>query len=499
MSTPDISQLSAAQQEALQTYTGVTDQDPIAAISLLQRCEWNVQIAIARFFDGEPVIDPLAEARAAQSVPPPTSRETTNLQYESLISARPPRRPEHAVDRVDTTASTTPAYRVPFLFTPFTILFRLYSTVLSPISFLVPSFLSRIIRNILTIDSRPSRRQLPPADTAHRFIREFEETYTPNPPLPFVPSGFNLTMDNCKKESKFMLVVLLSPSHDETHGWVRDTLLSSQVHQFLQTHQREIILWGGSVQDSEGYQVSGVLNCTKFPFAALICETSEGSGRPGDMTVVMRAAGPMPAAELVAKLGSAMTTQQAQLAATRAQRADQQASRSLRQEQDSAYERSLAQDRERAQRKREEEQAREQAEKAAREAAEKEQTRLQNKDQWRRWRAANLSPEPASTSDVVRLSIRLADGDRVIRKFNGSAPLEDLYAFVECYDLLTDSPSEKSPEKPSGYDHRFEFQLVSPMPRTIVDLQKGGTIIERVGRGGTLVVEELDTTEDVDT
>lgn len=75
MSTPDISQLTALQQEALQTYTSVTDQDPLAAIPILQRAEWNVQIAIARFFDGEPTSDPLAEARAA--LPSTSSRQTT--------------------------------------------------------------------------------------------------------------------------------------------------------------------------------------------------------------------------------------------------------------------------------------------------------------------------------------------------------------------------------------------------------------------------------------
>ena len=43
----DISQLTDSQQEALQMYTSVTDQEPIAEIALLQRSDWNVQV---RFF-----------------------------------------------------------------------------------------------------------------------------------------------------------------------------------------------------------------------------------------------------------------------------------------------------------------------------------------------------------------------------------------------------------------------------------------------------------------
>ena len=40
----DLSQLSAAQQEALQQYTDVTSQEVKDAIPLLQRSQWNVQV-----------------------------------------------------------------------------------------------------------------------------------------------------------------------------------------------------------------------------------------------------------------------------------------------------------------------------------------------------------------------------------------------------------------------------------------------------------------------
>jgi len=40
----DIAQLSEAQQLALQQYTSVTDQEIGAAIPLLQRSQWNVEV-----------------------------------------------------------------------------------------------------------------------------------------------------------------------------------------------------------------------------------------------------------------------------------------------------------------------------------------------------------------------------------------------------------------------------------------------------------------------
>ena len=256
------------------------------------------------------------------------------------------------------------------------------------------------------------------------------------------------------------------------------------------------------MQDAEGYHVSTSLNCTKFPFAALICQTSDatgaGSSRAGDMTVVMRAVGPMPASELIAKLGSAMTAQQAQLSAVRAQRAEQQASRNLRQEQDSAYERSLAQDRERARRKREEEEAQALAEKQAQEAAEEETRRQEHREEWRQWRVAHIPHEPDSnTADTVRLSVRLPNGERLIRKFQGAAPLDDLYAFVECNDLLAQNEATHPPSSPpSGYKHEYKFRLVSPMPRNIISIEDGATIAQKVGRGGNLIVEEVGNVEE---
>jgi FAS-associated factor 2 len=527
MATPDISQLTESQQESLQTYIAVTDQDPTAALPLLQRCEWNVQIAIARFFDGEPATDPLAEARAQANVPAASARQTANLQYENLLAAtrpsfRSPRiNPEDIVSRVDTSGTVPeqtyqPSAFFSILFTPFSLLYRVFSTVLSPFGFLVPTFLSRLFHRLLyqsQTQARVQRRALPPAENARRFIREFEEDYGDNqdenttgepssPLLPFAESGFNLTLDNAKKDLKFLLVVLLSPSHDENGTYVRDTLLSTQFKTFLDSHRSDVVLWGGNVRDSEAYQVSANLQCTKFPFTALICRSSE-PGANGQMTVVLRAVGSMPPSELVAKLGTAITSHQAQLTAARAQQAERQATQTLRREQDSAYERSLAQDRERARRRREEEEAARQAEREAQEQARLAEKRKNDILQWRRWRAQSLPAEPGQEiKDAIRVSIRLPTGERVIRKFRAEAEMEELYAFVDCYEavkaLESADDDEKDVEEPEGYEHQYAFRLVSPMPRTVYELEKGGSIGGRVGKGANLIVEPIAEDDDDD-
>ncbi|EQL00267.1 UBX domain-containing protein [Ophiocordyceps sinensis CO18] len=102
----DVGQLSASQRDALEQYTQVTNQDLAAAVPLLQRSQWNVQIAIAKFFDGEGP-DPVAEAMTAQEIPR-TSARHESLQ-ESLMapsSGRPSRSSRR--DRTDAAPRIVP-------------------------------------------------------------------------------------------------------------------------------------------------------------------------------------------------------------------------------------------------------------------------------------------------------------------------------------------------------------------------------------------------------
>ncbi|KAH0148794.1 hypothetical protein KCU67_g11309, partial [Aureobasidium melanogenum] len=113
----------------------------------------------------------------------------------------------------------------------------------------------------------------------------------------------------------------------------------------------------------------------------------------------------------------------------------------------------------------------------------------------------SLPQEPASTvSDVVRISVRMPSGERVIRKFGADAPLEELYAFVECYDIMQSDELalEKDVSEPNGYSHEYEFQLVSPMPREVYSLEQGGTLRSRVGRSANLMVEKSIEEDDED-
>lgn len=336
------------------------------------------------------------------------------------------------------------------------------------------------------------RDPLNPRDTAIRFGREFESQYGSHG-LRFHQDGYVQAYDLAKKELKFLLVVLLSPETDDTEAFVRGTLLSEIVVNYINDPQNNIILWAGTILDSEPYQLSNAMNCTKFPFAALMSHTPQDSSN--SMSIIARISGLTSPTTFVARLRAASSQQAPALEQVRLTRREQQASRNLLSEQNSAYERSLAQDRERARRKREAEPARVRAEQEEKAAFEAEDRKQRDSAQWRLWRAQSVPAEPgAASKDVSRVSIRLASGERVIRKFDGNAPLEEFYAFVECYDVLRSEDLTKPASKPEGYEHEFGFRLVSPMPRKEYDINSTKTIGESIGRSGTLIVETI--TED---
>ena len=291
------------------------------------------------------------------------------------------------------------------------------------------------------------------------------------------------------------MVVLFSPEHDDTSTFVRETLLSEDVVNYVKDPQNKIILWAGNVQDSEAYQVSNTLNCSKFPFASLIVHTPQDSST--SMSTVARLTGLQPASGFLAKLRTAIAQHSAALDRVRATRNEQQATRNLREEQNSAYERSLAQDRERARQRREVAAAQARAEQEARAKADAEEQEVRKVEQWKRWRAQSISAEPGSgVTDVTRVSIRLTTGERVIRRFAENAEMEELYAFIECYDLLKTGEGLSAATEPTGYKHNYKFRLVSPMPRVVYDIKGGGTVASKLGRSGNLIVEPINDEDD---
>jgi FAS-associated factor 2 len=85
---------------------------------------------------------------------------------------------------------------------------------------------------------------------------------------------------------------------------------------------------------------------------------------------------------------------------------------------------------------------------------------------------------------------------RVIRRFANRTTLEELYAFVECYDLLQEGTMNEKAAEPEDYEHKYGFRIASVMPREAFEPSGTATVGEKMGRGGNLVVEELSPDEE---
>lgn len=445
-------------------------------------------------------------AAQAQDIPRVAARHE-NLQESLLASGRPSassRRPQ--TDPAPRIVPSQPITRgapwfLSIVLMPFTMGWRLASglfrSCLYIFSFLPAPLRSRAVNSGLASGFRSTngRRMLMPRDTAARFRREFDEEYGVNE-LPFYEGGVAQAHDLAKKEVKFMLVLIMSPEHDDTESFVKETLLAPEVVQFLKDPANNIILWGGNVLDSEAYQVASEYNCTKFPFSALVCLTpKEGSTRMG---IVKRLVGPMPAATYVSELQTAIEKYGAELAGVRAERTAQEFARTLRNDQDSAYERSLAMDRERARKKKEAAAAAAAAEKRALEEAEAAALLEEKKKQWRVWRATTILAEPpASDKQVTRVALMMPQETgvgRVVRRFPQDAPVEELYAFVECYAHVTEGEeggSQSDASKPDDYEHKYSFKIVSTLPKEVYEPSETATLGETIGRSGNLIVEQI--------
>ena len=463
-----------------------------------------VQIAIAKFFDGEApdiVADIEAEEAEERTQVLLDAARHDNLQESFLDGSDRSSRAARPF-RTDLAPRVVPqlprTYRPPFLlaalFAPFQFGYRILSGVFRVVFYLL-SFLPRSIRprGVASIrrgwKDTTERRVTLPKETAERFRREFEEEYGPHD-LVFFNGGHAQALDTAKRDLKFLLTVLISPEHDDTESFIKSTLLSPEVVSFLNDRSNNIILWGGNVLDSEAYQVASEYMCTKYPFSCLVCLTpKEGSTRMG---IVKRFTGPISPTAYIVGIQNAISRYAPDIDNVRAERAAQTLARNLRSEQDSAYERSLALDRERARQKREAAAAAAAAEKRALEEAAAAAKQEELRRQWRKWRASTIAPEPETG---VRLALNMPTslgGGRVIRKFASDTTLDDLYAFVECYDLLQEpQPQDEKATEPKDYSHKYGFRIASVLPREELEPSSAMTIGEKMGRGGSLVVEDV--------
>ncbi|KAA8898280.1 hypothetical protein TRICI_006598 [Trichomonascus ciferrii] len=513
-----MAELSAEQETSLATFMEITNWEGGRddAVRLLESSNWNVETAVMLHFDGG--------VEQAPPSPPPrppqmggssgnSARSAPTSLMEELHSAQPV---EDEAPRVG--SATPPVYRPrensgfsiiqTVLSSPLILGYKMFNSLLYLLSWLFP-FLPRLTgyypanRNATRSEYSGSSGEA----AAARFVQDFEETYRTGQSdhlPPFFKGGYTQAFDHAKANLRYLVVVLLSDEHDLTPKFCREALLAGPMLDFL--NRSDMVLWAGDVKNSEAYQVANGLQATSFPFVCLIAPSPKTpTSNLLVMSVLTRIKGLTDPSRLLSILEEKVETHQPKLMSLVLDKQERDMSRRLREEQDSAYERSLAADRERERRAREDQEAREREEQRQKQQEEEKQERERLSAQWRRWRTRQLRQKldqlQNSTERLARVSLRLLTGERVVQKFDPSDSVEEIYAFVECYHELQ-KPNDESEyddlDKPEGYTHKYTFELVSPMPRKVLAPDTALLIRDEntVWPNGSLVVEIGDDSDD---
>lgn len=485
-------------------------------------------MAIALHFDDRNTST--ASAPLERAPPPSSSRTQAQTRPSGSLMDELNAMPH---DRVISTPSNvrTTSYRVQegsilsfiqtILFYPFTVGYKLFNGLFYFLSTIFP-FLPRLTGYYPA--NRTATRSVQKTDaktTAARIIRSFEEAYGLTG-LKFFEGGFTQAFELAKSQFKFLVVIIQSDEHDLTAPFNRQVLTDPRVVELL--NRNDVIVWLGNVQNSEGLQVADALRCTLFPFAQLIAPFPRSST---SFALVMKTLatiqGETDPMQFISTLEEKMEAHSPTIMSLVLDRQERETDRRLRDEQNAAYERSLAADRERERlaretAAREEQEERDRLAREQRESAEREkiahekrvlrEERQRNVTAWKLWRVGQLGPEfDSATERPARISIRMPSGKPIVRKFSANQTIEDIYAFVQCYDLLNDptvvaklSEGSSPPSPPSGYVHKYSFELASTLPRRV--LAPDATVKigddKSVWPSASLVVEVSDDDDEVD-
>eukprot|EP01038_Epipyxis_sp_PR26KG_P014982 gene14982-20155_t len=285
--------------------------------------------------------------------------------------------------------------------------------------------------------SRPQSMQ-PEQDTL-KFIDDYHMKYSENHPL-FHPNSYLSAVSQAFQQSKFLLVYLHSPIHEDTNRFCRQVLSSNSLINLTNQHA---VVWAGSVWYPEAYGLCTQLKASAFPFLALLlCQSNR---------VVQRVdliQGYMEERELVDRLQTSINRHNGEINRQRLETMRRDEAAHLREQQDREYRESMEADsreeRRRLQQEREaellenERKAREELEQAV-ELSKK----LTQEDKMRKLNEYFIShPEPAqgSSKDISEIRFQLPNGMKLTRRFLKFDQVQVIFDFLTLHFGQSNSP-----------------------------------------------------------
>lgn len=342
----------------------------------------------------------------------------------------------------------------------------------------------------------------------------------------FHESNFNEIHQITQKEYRWLLVVLVNDSIESNnflHALIShpefDKLFNKSTGLFKETE----IFVNNIDKSPEAYQVAQTYKLKRIPYLMLIGNVSASPEIMPSMSTLYKSnlsrpfitddELPITASKILKNVSKLLDRFNPQLVSARFDKQEMDISRQIREEQDSAYLRSLEQDKLKKEVKIQEQQAKQIAEQRNNLRHYYLLRLLQTK-----YIEFNVLDEDSETK--CKIALKLPNGKRIVELFNGEISLVEFYMFIELklyleqneeMDLdsiddlieeldLDDIIKESIQDIKDYYDeYSFKFDIIQPYPKKIIhleDFDKSIKDIPEFNKGANLLVEFNDDDDD---
>lgn len=444
-------ELTEEQRQSLALFREVTAdaRDEAASIEVLKSCNWNVEQALSLHLASHEEDAPRPAAATASS---------SAALSQPLLPG-----PGHGRSSVATHGSTAGE-------SPGSMAYGLFSRIAQGIKQIGFSVLSLVYTFFFGVGGGAL------GSSGAAFRRSLQSSYGTQALPEFHEGSFSQAVTRARQDLKLLVVYLHSEHARHSQSVCSDVLANEVIRTVL---DENFILWGGDVARMEAHQVARMIHARQFPsFCVLLPASVEEIRVIGALHGQIE---PDAASALLAACMEEMETHRAEIVAQQAQRVED---RFLREQQDREYQEALEMDRRRAeereaQRRREEEERQkvEEEQRKAQEELGKLQRAQEELEAKRRTLAQRLSQTPPPSA-TARVALRLPSGQRLDRKFEPSATLQEVYDWAHCVAFLPEH-ADKGLEIPERFVLKTSFpvQELNEMTRTVDELKLSGTNI----------------------
>ncbi|ODV87106.1 hypothetical protein CANARDRAFT_174204 [[Candida] arabinofermentans NRRL YB-2248] len=527
-------------------------------VRLLTVCNWNLEIAVARYFDNDfPTLFDDHPITPGTSSPPITIDQQQQQQQQQPINREIPLPPPQAIafdhypflDLIPKLPKAIPIQnrwknQVGLSTTNDKQLInkKMY-TYLSPILFILALFpkliyvlgigLNKILGSffpnlfkLLGLRDEPNDFPRKPQYLNKEEIESYDiKTYIDSiigetTDIPIYKGLFNDAFNKSKTELKWMMCILINSECELSNKFIKSYLNNSQFIKFI--NDNNIILYIGDVMYPEPFEVGNCYNVLSLPYINLIANVSStGTTFPLMSTVTKfqnfdnNLINKESFKKLIKRLQKIIDKYEPQLISQRFDQQETQFSRLIRQQQDDAYQESLLKDKLKKQKLKDE--------KLKLELLQKEEELIELlKIQKLKFLKLNSKKvllnddKPLVKGEYTTIQLRNHQGERIIKKFLKNQTLYDIFLFVECKNFIkqeceslkvseiefleTLNEDDYKLTEDESYEHQFKFDLVSPMPRMKLTPSKETLLkdVKELWPNGSLLIEMFEEEEEDD-